>query len=149
MPAAGSRENVSGHKDGIVETVVYSFSGVTGSMGDGAGPKAGLINVGGTLYGTTFNGGFYYYRDTHGHGTGFFDNSVGKEALHRFLGLHDGQYPYAGLLNVGGVMHGTTRDGGEKKRGTYLRSRLTAPKRYCIVPGGRRTAGGRKPNSST
>jgi uncharacterized repeat protein (TIGR03803 family) len=36
-----------------VETVVYSFGG--GS--DGVRPRAGLINVGGTLYGTTEGGG--------------------------------------------------------------------------------------------
>jgi len=35
------------------ETVLYSFLG--GS--DGENPQAGLINVGGTLYGTTANGG--------------------------------------------------------------------------------------------
>ena len=43
------------------ENVVYAFGG--GS--DGAGPFAGLINIGGTLYGTTIGGGDF------GHGTVF------------------------------------------------------------------------------
>ena len=36
------------------ETVLYSFAG---GANDGAFPYAGLISVGGVLYGTTVNGG--------------------------------------------------------------------------------------------
>jgi hypothetical protein len=36
------------------EKVLYSFGG-----GDGAYPLAGLINVNGTLYGTTYTGGSF------------------------------------------------------------------------------------------
>jgi uncharacterized repeat protein (TIGR03803 family) len=44
------------------ETVLHSFQG---GPSDGAYPYAGLIDVGGTLYGTTFEGG------ASGHGTVF------------------------------------------------------------------------------
>jgi uncharacterized repeat protein (TIGR03803 family) len=44
------------------EKVLYSF---LGDRIDGAGPYAGLINVMGTLYGTTYGGG------KHNHGTAF------------------------------------------------------------------------------
>ncbi|MFY9664736.1 MAG: hypothetical protein WAL67_08535 [Candidatus Cybelea sp.] len=57
------------HKSGVVETVLYSF----GSHGlDGAWPRAGLIDVKATLYGTTFTG-------AHTAGAGF---AVGASRLY-------------------------------------------------------------------
>jgi len=44
---------VAAPANAATENVVYSFKG--GS--DGANPQAGLINVNGTIYGTTMNGG--------------------------------------------------------------------------------------------
>jgi len=94
-----------------VETVLYSFKG--GS--DGAYPQAGLIDVGGTLYGTTTYGGsgscslFGYL----GCGTVFKITTTGVEtALYSFKGGSDGAYPNAGLINVGGTLYGTTTYGG-------------------------------------
>jgi uncharacterized repeat protein (TIGR03803 family) len=91
---------------------VYSFCGQGGtSCTDGANPAAGLINVGGTLYGTTAGGGaenrgtvFSYALKTHEEMT-----------LYPFCqqtNCADGAVPYAGLINVGGTLYGTTLGGG-------------------------------------
>jgi uncharacterized repeat protein (TIGR03803 family) len=90
------------------ETVLYSFKPGTG----GTYPYAGLINVNGTLYGTTYSGGNAcpYY----GCGTVFKITTSGKETvLHSFgSSADDGAYPYAGLINVNGTLYGTTYSGG-------------------------------------
>jgi uncharacterized repeat protein (TIGR03803 family) len=89
------------------EKVVYSFKG--GS--DGLYPEAGLINVGGTLYGTTGGGGSEKCRN--GCGTVFSVTPAGAEAVvHSFKYSHKGRYPEAGLINVGGTLYGTTIGGG-------------------------------------
>jgi uncharacterized repeat protein (TIGR03803 family) len=85
------------------EKVLYSFEG--GS--DGANPYAGLVNVKGTLYGTTYLGG------ANGYGTVFSVTTTGAEkVLYSFHGSPDGAYPYASLLNVNGTLYGTTYSGG-------------------------------------
>ena len=91
--------------------VVYSFGG--GS--DGATPEAGVIYVGGTLYGTTGAGGSGSCADGryHGCGTVFSVTPGGAEkVLHSFGGESDGENPQAGLVDVGGVLYGTTALGG-------------------------------------
>jgi uncharacterized repeat protein (TIGR03803 family) len=86
-------------------TVLHSF----GMTGDGEYPNAGLFNVNGTLYGTTFEGG----GETEG-GTVFAITTSGKETvLHRFTGSGDGEYPNAGLIDVGGTLYGTTPAGAQ------------------------------------
>ena len=85
------------------ETVLYSFTGKP----DGYGPDAGLLDVNGTLYGTTINGG------ANGDGTVFAVAPSGTETvLHSFAGKPDGAHPYAGLVNVNGTIYGTTTSGG-------------------------------------
>ncbi len=97
-----------------IETLLYSFK-VFGS-GDGANPEAGLLNVKGTLYGTTSYGG------TFGYGTVFSITPSGKETvLHSFGGSGDGNEPFAGLINVKGTLYGTTTSGGRHLRGNRLR----------------------------
>jgi uncharacterized repeat protein (TIGR03803 family) len=89
-----------------VETVVHSF----GYGADGETPYASLIDVNGTLYGTTYGGG-----GTHCNcGTVFSLNpKTGKEkVIYAFLGGKDGAYPYAGLINVKGTLYATTYNGG-------------------------------------
>jgi uncharacterized repeat protein (TIGR03803 family) len=87
------------------ETVLHSFAGH--ENGDGLEPEAGLISVKGTLYGTTYGGGTYYY------GTVFKITRGGTETvLHSFGGSGDGTYPYAGMINVKGTLYGTTVAGG-------------------------------------
>ncbi len=94
------------------EKVLYSFKG---GSGDGAGPAAGLINVSGTLYGTTSAGGATE------DGTVFAITTSGKErVLYSFGGSGDGESPYAGLVNVNGTLYGTTLQGGANGEGTVF-----------------------------
>jgi uncharacterized repeat protein (TIGR03803 family) len=79
--------------------VLHRFTGGT----DGALPRAGLVEVGGALYGTTSG------RGTSGGGTVFKITTSGHlTALHQFGGSGDGSIPLAGLLNVNGTLYGTT-----------------------------------------
>jgi uncharacterized repeat protein (TIGR03803 family) len=98
------------------ERVVYSFQGA--AAGDGAYPEAALINVAGTLYGTTWQGG------ADGYGTVFKVTTSGTEtALYSFQGpvANDGAFPLAGLIDVGNMLYGTTRGGGAHQYGTVFR----------------------------
>jgi uncharacterized repeat protein (TIGR03803 family) len=94
------------------ETVVYSFGGGA----DGVSPVAGLIQVKGALYGTTYAGG------THNDGTAFsVDPTTGAETvLHSFAAGGDGQNPYPGLTDVNGKLYGTTYFGGAYFYGTVF-----------------------------
>jgi uncharacterized repeat protein (TIGR03803 family) len=87
-------------------------------------PKAPLIKVGGILYGTTNNGGTFRNPKTcqFGCGTVFSITTSGAvKVLHSFGGADDGKYPaYAGLLNVGGTLYGTTSAGGVYGLGTVF-----------------------------
>jgi len=96
------------------ETVLYSFG--TGS-GDGTFPYAGLINVNGTLYGTTEYGG----AGTCGCGTAFSITTSGKETVLHSFGTRsgDGEYPLADLINVNGRLYGTTSSGGANCSGSF------------------------------
>ncbi|MGA2761171.1 MAG: choice-of-anchor tandem repeat GloVer-containing protein, partial [Candidatus Cybelea sp.] len=87
------------------ETVVYNFKG---APGDGSNPLGGLLNVNGTLYGTTQLGG------TNGKGTVFAVTPSGKETVFYSFkgGSGDGSYPLADLANVNGTLYGTTISGG-------------------------------------
>ncbi|HEY2473812.1 MAG TPA: choice-of-anchor tandem repeat GloVer-containing protein [Candidatus Cybelea sp.] len=94
-----------------VEKVLYSFAG--GS--DGALPSAGLIDVGGTLYGTTGGG------SSSGDGTVYSISTSGAEkVLYSFAGGSDGAQPGAGLVNVKGTLYGTTSSGGPSDNGTVF-----------------------------
>src|SRR5215469_15261991 len=90
------------------EKVLYSFRGYT----DGSQPTLDLINVNGTLYGTTFTGGTACKGS--GCGTVFsFDPATGVETvMYGFVGGTDGAGPMAGLTNVNGTLYGTTFAGG-------------------------------------
>ena len=99
------------------ETVLYSFKG---GPGDGEYPFASLINVNGTLYGTTSQGGAYC-SSTGGCGTVFSITPSGTETvLHSFGGSGDGNGPLAGLINVKGKLYGTTMEGGANGDGTVF-----------------------------
>jgi uncharacterized repeat protein (TIGR03803 family) len=92
------------------EMVLHSFSG-----SDGAFPWAGLINVNGTLYGTTMSGG------SSGYGTVFSMTLSGDETvLHSFARYGDGIAPFGRLLNVNGTLYGTTAHGGIHAEGTVF-----------------------------
>ncbi|HEX3458932.1 MAG TPA: choice-of-anchor tandem repeat GloVer-containing protein [Candidatus Baltobacteraceae bacterium] len=97
QPIVSSTQNSS-----LSYKVLHSFGG----SGDGSVPTAGLMNVKGMLYGTTFSGG------GSGDGTVFSITPSGTETvLHSFGGSRDGTHPYAGLINVKGTLYGTTSEG--------------------------------------
>jgi uncharacterized repeat protein (TIGR03803 family) len=87
--------------------IIYSFQG--GS--DGAFPKAGLLSVGGSLYGTTGGNG------NGGAGNIFhIDPATGAETVdYRFSGGSDAETPQAELINVGGILYGTSANGGSQE----------------------------------
>jgi uncharacterized repeat protein (TIGR03803 family) len=85
------------------------------SAGDGTRPAADLIDVKGTLYGTTMSGG------SNNAGTVFSITTSGQETvLHSFGGPGDGVYPLAALLYVNGTFYGTTEYGGASGGGTIF-----------------------------
>jgi uncharacterized repeat protein (TIGR03803 family) len=98
-----------------VEKVLYAFCPQAGCA-DGAEPQGGLIDVNGTLYGTTrYGGGTACNGD--GCGTVFAINrKTGKEkTLYAFcsqLNCADGANPTASLIDVNGTLYGTTYLGG-------------------------------------
>jgi uncharacterized repeat protein (TIGR03803 family) len=98
------------------EAVLYSFPF---SANAGAQPWAGLIDVNGTLYGTTYQGGDDSC-GSGGCGSVFSITPAGSERLVYSFGTHanDGENPQAALLNVGSTLYGTTENGGEYRRGT-------------------------------
>lgn len=94
-----------------VEKVVYHFGSY---RHDARGPQADLINVNGTLYGTTWGGG------SSGSGTVFRISTTGSEkVLHSFTGGSDGAFPTAALIFVKGALYGTTYYGGGSKDCKY------------------------------
>jgi len=103
------------------ERLLHSFGG----PGDGLFPYGGLLDVNGTLYGTTSNGGSIScglrYGGIPGCGTVFKATTSGAESvLHSFGAFGDGEYPYAGLVDVNGLLYGTTTAGGMKDAGTVF-----------------------------
>src|SRR5207237_615704 len=94
------------------EKVLYAFQD---NGTDGLHPQADLVSVKGTLYGTTYYGG------AHGAGTLFaIEKKSGAETLlHSFDDTgSDGYWPVAGLINVNGILYGTTTWGGTYNLGT-------------------------------
>jgi uncharacterized repeat protein (TIGR03803 family) len=99
------------------ESVLHSF----GSPYDGADPAANLLDVDGTLYGTTVYGGQFSYV---GDGTVFRIGTSGTEkVIYVFYAepsSPNGAYPLAGLINVKGTFYGTTADSGVNGGGTVF-----------------------------
>jgi len=100
--------------DGTGFTVFQNFAGSP----DGAIPDSGLILSGGVLYGTTGHGGA-----AGDYGTVFAINTNGTSytVLHTFGNSpDDGEYPLGTLTLVGGVLYGTTQEGGNSGGGTVF-----------------------------
>lgn len=96
------------------ETPIYAFKG---SPNDGAIPLAGLVGLGGALYGTTTQGGLLCASGL-GCGTVFSltppampSASWSETPIYLFKGPPDGNYPMS-LMEVGGTLFGVTRFGG-------------------------------------
>ena len=88
--------------DGSGYIDLHSFAAYTG---DGMVPRAGLISVGSTLYGTTFLGGSV------GGGTVFSLNFNGSSSmvLHSFPEfIGDGYFPFSNVIEEAGSLYGTT-----------------------------------------
>jgi uncharacterized repeat protein (TIGR03803 family) len=105
------------------ERVLHSFNS---KRHDGWDPAMGVIDVGGVLYGTTSYGGTGQCEEggyNQGCGTVFsIDPGTRTETIvYSFQGNYtDGEYPYAGLINVNGTLYGTTESGGAKNEGTIF-----------------------------
>ncbi len=119
-----------------VETVLHTFAG---ESQDGGVPLAGLIDVNGTLYGTTeYGGGRAYcagYPDGAGCGTVFSINlATGAEAvIYAFKNNgKDGLYPFAGLMEMKGKLYGTTEAGGAAGYGTVFSIDLSTGKEKVL-----------------
>jgi uncharacterized repeat protein (TIGR03803 family) len=114
---------ISRHIDGNTLSsyrVLYNF----GDGSDGQHPYSSLVDVNGTLYGTTFWGGKYH------EGTVFSISTTGTEhVLHSFGHGQDGQEPDASLIDVNGTLYGTTTDGGKFGSGTLFSISMTGTER--------------------
>jgi uncharacterized repeat protein (TIGR03803 family) len=105
-------------------TTLYSFTATSNFINsDGANPRAGLILLGNTLYGTAFNGG------SSGFGTVFAvnTNGTGFTNLYNFTVTSgpfninsDGAEPSAGLILSGNTLYGTASLGGGSGNGTVF-----------------------------
>lgn len=96
------------------EHVLYRFQSYPY---DGSYPSGGLISVKGMLYGTTGNGGTKCPLKG-GCGTVFSVTTTGTEGLiYSFAGGYDGATPTSDLINVNGVLYGTTLNGGGSSPG--------------------------------
>jgi uncharacterized repeat protein (TIGR03803 family) len=95
------------------ETLVHSFP--AGTHGDA--PSGALIYARKIIWGTTQMGG------SANNGTIFWVNpATGKtHDIYSFQGGTDGQYPSAGLLELGGMLYGTTLSGGPADAGTVFK----------------------------
>jgi uncharacterized repeat protein (TIGR03803 family) len=98
------------------EQIVYNF-GSTGT--DGTTPVARLLNVGGTLYGTTSYGGGHC--GSFGCGTVFKLTASGTETVvYAFKGGKDGALPLTPLIDMNGTLYGATSQGGGQNAGTVF-----------------------------
>jgi uncharacterized repeat protein (TIGR03803 family) len=91
---------------------IYVFQGTP----DAEVPEVGVVNVGSTLYGTTFEGG------ANNLGAIYSVTTAGAETvMHSFAGgSSDGEQSYAPLTNVNGTLYGTTYYGGADGVGTIF-----------------------------
>ena len=119
--------------DGMGFTNLHSFAG---HPSDGANPRADLLLLGSTLYGTAGYGGSSWQ------GTVFAVNTdgTGFTNVHNFVFGSDGGNPLAGLILSGHTLYGTAYNGGSYGDGTVFSLSLgsvSAPvPTLTIVPSG-------------
>ena len=91
--------------------VLFDFSSTKGEF-----PGAGLVNLKGTLYGTTYGGG------ANSMGTVFKITTSGAEKVVHSFKPGDGSNPgFGNLVYVGGAFYGTTETGGTFDLGTVFK----------------------------
>ena len=114
-PVAGSSLQVTPKGK---ETVLYRFTDVVSAI-DAAGPQAPLVNVGGTLYGTSPN----CTGNGCGAGTVFATPSGSERVVYHFTSLPSNPKgyplaPYAPVTNLNGTLYGTTDSSSQVGFGT-------------------------------
>jgi uncharacterized repeat protein (TIGR03803 family) len=88
-----------------------------------------LLNVNGTLYGSTVHGGKY------GGGTIFSITASGDEnVLHSFGGPNDGSGAISALVDIGGTLYGATGAGGANNLGSTASKAAMKTVRGRVVP---------------
>ncbi|HXD00256.1 MAG TPA: choice-of-anchor tandem repeat GloVer-containing protein [Verrucomicrobiae bacterium] len=122
--------NITG--DGFRPLQVFTAR-VNGTNGDGYSPRAGLVMLGNTLYGTASGGG------TSDYGTVFAVNinGTGFETLHSFSAVFtnstgvptnsDGTYPFGTLILSSNTLFGTAAFGGTNGDGTLFSLPVLGP----------------------
>ena len=96
------------------EQILFAFSGTNGAV-----VSRGVIDKGGTLFGTTNYEGEYGYGtvfDLTPSGAGYTENT-----LHEFADGSDGGLPPSGVIDVDGSLYGVTGVGGAHNYGTVYR----------------------------
>jgi uncharacterized repeat protein (TIGR03803 family) len=114
LPPVQPSEAMQGAAPETLDTLVYSFNGLhSRAKPDGIWPIAGLAELGGVFYGTTYGGGGASGNCAQGCGTVYAVTARGVErVLHAFSGAPDGAIPKAGVTAVNGRLYGTTFYGG-------------------------------------
>jgi uncharacterized repeat protein (TIGR03803 family) len=108
------------------EHVIYNFMGLYGSRVDGEEPEAGLVAVNGTLYGTTYEGGW------NRGGIIFSVTPSGEEKLLFSLG-NDQPWYSSGLLAYNrGWLYGTGTFGGAHDGGGVFRFNIASGKEQLL-----------------
>ena len=118
QPVSGRYVPHGVRKTAWAEKALYTFAGGK----DGELPaNMQLVDVNGSLYGTTGLGGGSGCKG--GCGTVFKIAPSGKESvLYRFKGgSTDGEYPRGGLVDVDGTLYGATESGGTNNGGTFFK----------------------------
>jgi uncharacterized repeat protein (TIGR03803 family) len=113
---AGNGTVFAVNTNGTAFTNLHSFTAFSNSTNsDGAGPEAGLILSGSTLYGTASGGG------SAGAGTVFKLNTDGTGFTNvHSLHYSEGYSPQAGLILSGSTLYGTAYQGGSLGYGTVF-----------------------------
>lgn len=110
--------------DGTGFTNLYNFSAtVSNTNSDGAWPYGGLVLSGGTLFGTTEQGGpagWGTVFSLHSDGTGFTNLHSFEPIVNPYSTNSDGGTPYGDLILAGDTLYGTTRVGGLRASGTVF-----------------------------